>query len=228
MSRKLYELAGKNPELVFSPYCWRTRFALAHKDLECETIPWRFTDKAIIAFSGQPRVPVLVDGDRTISDSFVIAEYLEEHYSDHPPLFPSGSVAAARFVNAWADSVVNPGLARLVVTDIFKILSPKDQPYFRETREKLWGCTLEELTADRDTTVLAFRKSLQPARMVLKSQTWLGGDQPDYADYALAGSFMWAHCVSRFAFLEPEDVLSEWFARVRDLFGGLGENAKRA
>jgi glutathione S-transferase len=228
LSRKFYELAGKNPELVFSPYCWRTRFALAHKDLDCETIPWHFTDKSVIAFSGQVRVPVLVDGERTIHDSFAIAQYLEEQYPDHPSLFPSGSVAGACFVNAWCDVVVNPGLARLIVSDIVKILTPKDQPYFRETREKLWGCTLEELTADRDTTVTAFRKSLQPARIVLKSQDWLGGDQPDYSDYALAGSFMWAHCVSHFEFLEADDVLSEWFARVRGLFGGLGDNAKRA
>ncbi len=228
MARQLYELAGKNPELRFSPYCWRVRFALEHKDLECSTIPWHFTDTAMLKFSGQSRVPVLVDGDRTIHDSFAIASYLEEAYSDHPPLFPSGSVAGARFVNAWADTVINPGLARLVVLDIYNILSPKDQPYFRETREKLWGCTLEHLVSDRDVTVHDFRKSLQPARIVLKSQAWLGGDQPDYSDYALAGSFMWAHCVSQFAFLEPGDVIAEWFARVRGLFGGLGENATRA
>ena len=31
-----------------------------------ETIPWRFTDKEVIAFSGQDRVPVLVDAGKAL------------------------------------------------------------------------------------------------------------------------------------------------------------------
>ena len=42
--------------------------ALAHKELEVETVPWRFTEKDVIAFSGQGRVPVLVDGDKVVAD----------------------------------------------------------------------------------------------------------------------------------------------------------------
>jgi glutathione S-transferase len=45
MSMILYDLAGADPDLRFSPFCWRTRFALAHKGLPVETIPWRFTEK---------------------------------------------------------------------------------------------------------------------------------------------------------------------------------------
>jgi hypothetical protein len=37
MARTLYDLAGADPDLRFSPYCWRTRLALAHKGLEVET-----------------------------------------------------------------------------------------------------------------------------------------------------------------------------------------------
>jgi glutathione S-transferase len=77
MAIVMYDLAGADPALRFSPYCWRTRMALAHKGLAFETIPWRFTDKEVIAFSGQGRVPVIRDGDRTVSDSWAIAEYLE-------------------------------------------------------------------------------------------------------------------------------------------------------
>ena len=70
MSLRLYDLAGAQPERRFSPYCWRVRLALAHKNLPVETIPWRFTEKAEIAASGQTLVPVLVDGDRWIADSW--------------------------------------------------------------------------------------------------------------------------------------------------------------
>src|SRR5271155_1483608 len=92
MTLRLYDLAGAEPDRRFSPYCWRTRLALAHKALSVETIPWRFTDKAAIAPSGQGFVPVLVDGDRWVSDSLAIANYLEDTYPDRPPLFGGTAV----------------------------------------------------------------------------------------------------------------------------------------
>ena len=46
MSRLLYDLAAADESIRFSPHCWRTKLALAHKNLEYETIPWHFTDKA--------------------------------------------------------------------------------------------------------------------------------------------------------------------------------------
>ena len=52
MPLKLYELVGTDPSRPFSPFCWRTRMALAHKGLSAETIPWCFTDKAAIAPHG--------------------------------------------------------------------------------------------------------------------------------------------------------------------------------
>ena len=49
MPLKLYELVGTDPSRPFSPFCWRTRMALAHKGLSAETIPWCFTEKDAIA-----------------------------------------------------------------------------------------------------------------------------------------------------------------------------------
>jgi hypothetical protein len=56
-SMKLFDLAGAEPDRRFSPYCWRTKLALAHKGLTTETVPWRFFEKDAIAMSGQGRVP---------------------------------------------------------------------------------------------------------------------------------------------------------------------------
>ena len=53
MGLQLYDLAGAEPERRFSPYCWRIKLALMHKGLPFDTIPWRFTDKEAIAFSGR-------------------------------------------------------------------------------------------------------------------------------------------------------------------------------
>jgi glutathione S-transferase len=123
-----------------------------HKGLSFDTIPWRFTDNDAIAFSGQGRVPVLLDGDRVVFDSWTIATYLEDAYADRPSLFRGdGGRATTRFINAWADSVLVGGILRLVVTDIFAHLHEKDRAYFRETREKRLGATLEAISANRET-----------------------------------------------------------------------------
>src|SRR6185312_7192161 len=166
--------AGADPALRFSPYCWRTRFALAHKGLAVETIPWRFTDRDAIAFSGQYRVPVLQDDGRTVFDSWSIAEYLEET-CPAPTLF-GGTVgrAHARFVNAWADAVLVGGIAKLIIRDLLDIVDPQDRAYFRASREARFGQTLEEIQAGREERVLAFRDTLTPLRLVLRRQEWLG------------------------------------------------------
>jgi glutathione S-transferase len=226
MAIVMYDLAGADPALRFSPYCWRTRMALAHKGLAFETIPWRFTDKDVIAFSGQGRVPVIRDGDRTVSDSWAIAEYLEDTYPDPPSLFGGlGGRAHARFINAWADGIMLPGIAQFILRDILDITDAKDRAYFREAREARFGKTLEALQAGREERLPAFQASLVPVRLVLSKQAWLGGATPSYADYIVFGTLQWPRCVSRFELLAADDLLVEWRERMLDLFGGLGRAA---
>ena len=184
MTIVMHDLAGADPALRFSPYCWRARMALAHKGLAVETIPWRFTEKAALEFSGQGRVPVIRDGARVVSDSWAIAEYLEDTYPDRPSLFGGATGRAhARFINAWADAVMLGGIARLIVRDLLDVAAPQDRAYFRESREARFGMTLEAVQAGRETRVTEFRASLLPVRQVLGKQPWLGGATPSYADY---------------------------------------------
>jgi glutathione S-transferase len=225
MSIVMYDLAGADPALRFSPYCWRVRFALAHKGLPVETVPWRFTDRDVLAFSGQGRVPVIRDGEKTVFDSWDIAQYLEGAYPA-PTLF-GGNAAPAAFINAWADSVMVPGVARLIVRDLLDVVDPKDRDYFRSSRESRFGATLEQVQADRERQVAGFRAALTPVRLVLRRQQWLSGAAPGYADHIVAGTLMWPHCASRFTLLEDGDAVGAWFGRVRDLYGGIGRSAVR-
>jgi glutathione S-transferase len=227
MVRKLYDLAGADPQLRFSPYCWRTRLALAHKGLDVETVPWRFTDKEAIGFSGQGRVPVLVDGTTTVADSWAIAEYLERAYPDRPSLFGGGR-ATIRFVNSWADTVQVAGLAHLIVADVAGCIAETDRQYFRTSREQRFGASLEAVCADRDKNVIGFRQSLQPLRTVLAAQPFVGGEVANYADYIVFGGFQWARCVSAFEVLEADDPIAAWRGRVLDAFDGLARKARRA
>jgi len=226
MTITLHELAAADPNIRFSPYCWRTRFALAHKGLPVATLPWHFTQQDRIAFSGQGRVPVLVDDEMVVVDSWQIALYLERAYPDRPSLFGgAGGVAHGVFINDWADQTLQPGIARLIVADIWQALRPEDQPYFRESREKLFRRPLEAVVEGREERVVEFRRLLAPLRTVLHRQPWLGGAAPDYADYIVLGSLQWPRCISRFALLEDNDPVRAWRDRGLALFEGLGAAA---
>ena len=225
MTIKLYELAGAEDDRRFSPYCWRIRFALDHKQLDFEPVACRFTDKDVIAFSGQDKVPVLVDGDNVISDSWSIACYLEQAYPDRPSLFggPAGQ-SLSRFYVDWTDTVLHGTLIRLLASDIHAHLHERDKSYFRESREKRFGTTLEEFCSDHAQALQELKRILTPLRRTLQNQLYLGGEAPLYADYSVMGAFMWARSVSQMPLLVSDDPVALWRSR---LLGQLGEEASR-
>lgn len=226
MTVTLYDLAGAESERRFSPYCWRTRMALAHKGIKVETIPWRFTEKDVIAFSGQGLVPVIIDNGRVVTDSWAIARHLDQVYPDRPPLFGTGAaMSLVRFVHGWADRILQPAIGRMVIVDVWAHLHDKDRGYFRESREKRLGMTLEAAAADREQRLPAFRQSLEPLRSVLSEGLYLGGASPAYADYIVFGAFQWARCTSSFQLLSEDDPIASWRSRLLDAFGGIARSA---
>ena len=225
MTLKLFDLAGADSERRFSPYCWRIRLALAHKGLEVETIPWRFTEKAALASSGQARVPVLVDGDSWVADSWMIANYLEDRFPDRPSLFGGAQGRAlSRLHSVLGDTIVG-GVAPFVVLDVLNHLDARDKAHFRDSREQRFGVTLEALVADREARLPAFRKNLVALRATLKTQPFFAGESPMYADYAVFGAFQWVRCISPFRLLEADDPVAQWRDRLLDAFGGLARSA---
>ncbi|HWE74559.1 MAG TPA: glutathione S-transferase family protein [Stellaceae bacterium] len=224
---KMYDLAGAEADRRFSPYCWRIKLAAAHKGLAIETVPWRFTEKDVIAFSGQPLVPVLLDGTREIHDSWTIANYFEEKYPDRPSLFGGASgKALSLFHMNWANAFLHLAMMKFVVLDIWKHVDPKDRDYFRESREKRLGKTLEAAVANRDSEIAGFRESLMPLRLTLRAQPFLGGDTPLYADYAVFGAFQWCRCISDYKLLASDDPIYAWRERMLDLYDGLARKVK--
>lgn len=229
MTIRLYELVGADARRPFSPHCWKVVFALAHKGLEAERVPARFVEIADIENGVSNTVPVLCDGDTVLRGSFDIALYLEDAYPDRPTLFGGeGGKAAARFVERWSHLTLHSFIGRAALVDIFRLLGPEDQAYFRASREKHFGKALEAVPDGREEDLVSFRASLEPLRTLFWHQPFIGGEGPLFADYIVAGALQWARVTSPFPFLEPDDPVAEWFERCLDLHGGVARRVPQA
>ena len=221
MTIKLYELLGAD-DRRYSQFSWRAKLALQHKGLAAEIIPVLLTDKETIAFSGGTTVPVLVDGGTVMRDSWEIACYLEDTYADRPSLFggPVGQ-GLTRVINSWADRALNVALGPLVARDVLDAAHPTDREYFRESMEKLYKRTLEEVQEGREDRVINLYRTLDPVRTTLRTgQAFLAGDGPAMADYIVFSLFQWARITSPFTLLDPDDAVYAWRERMLDLYDG--------
>ncbi len=224
MALVLHDLAAADGR-CFSPNCWRTTLALAHKGQQWESRPTRFCDIVAIG-PGQKTVPVLADGDELIADSWRIAEHLERRFPDAPTLF--GGDAGKRlawFLQQWTVLSLLVPAFRMIAYDIYTQLDPADQPYFRESREKRLGKTLEAAHAEREQHLAGFRAALQPLRLALADAPFLGGENPLYGDYVVFGVFQWSRMTSPLRLLADDDPLHAWIGRCLDLHGGLARRA---
>lgn len=224
MAITFYDLCGRDAKR-FSPYGWRTRMALAHKGLDYSLELVKFTEKPKIAFSNQQLVPVIRDGDRVVSDSWAIAEHLEDSYPDRPSLFGgTQGRGTAKAVNAFVNTTIQPLLGPLIIADVLEQVDAVDRDYFAQSRHQRFGRPIAEVQADRDDRVEGFRKALEPYRVVVRDQPFVGGAGPSYADYVLFGTLQWARCTSSYRVVATDDPIHAWFERVLDLHGGLGRS----
>jgi glutathione S-transferase len=109
----------------------------------------------------------------------------------------------------------------MIAADIHDHLPHGDQVYFRQTREARLGKTLEAAAAQRDGEVEGFRKTLTPMRLTLKTQPFLGGETPNYADYIVFGPFQWARATSPFRLLKEDDPIYAWREKLLNAFDGM-------
>ncbi len=213
---EVYDLAGAN-SLRFSPFCSRTKAALRYKGLDYTTVPIRFCDKDKLAFSKQDRVPVITDNSTVVSDSWKIAEYLEDHYPE-AKLFPGpGMKEACRFFNLYIDNTLHPALFPVVVGDIFEKIEPVDRAYFRENREARLGATLEDIAARRADFRPRLKSVLADLEAVALGHEYLF-EVLTYADVCLFGSFTFAMRVSDEPLFDEAPSLARWWERMQARF----------
>jgi len=127
---------------------------------------------------------------RYISDSFLIAVYLDETYPDTPQLVPHGTYALHVAFLAHFSSFVNGNVATLIIPTFLSILNPVSSAFVQENyfssapiptpSEKKWKKLEKEVFAK----VVAWYKS--PDDLFFN-----GTDKPGFADVQLVASFQW-------------------------------------
>lgn len=229
MTILLYDLVGRDPARPFSPHCWKTRMALAHKGLEFKAVPTRFIDVPAAENGASTTIPVIRDGDQVVSDSFAIALYLDAAYPGRPSLFGGeAGKAMARFIERWSQTQLHPFLGSAALMEIYRQQDEENAAYFRKSREIRYGKKLEQVSADRDAHLAAFRRKLDPLRDMLGYQPFIGGSSPLFPDYIVFGALQWVRVMSTYAFLEAGDVVGDWFERCLDLHDGIGRKVEAA
>ncbi|MDX0993850.1 glutathione S-transferase family protein [Sinorhizobium medicae] len=229
MTRKLYALCGTDKSRPFSPHVWKAKLSLEHKGLTFDVAPVGFTAIPSLEEGATKIVPLLRDGEKLVNDSFDIALYLEETYPDRPSLFAGeGGKAMARFVESWSQTALHTAIGRIAIMDIHDSLDPVDQAYFRASREQRFGKSLETVAGAGREDLEIFSAKLEPLRHMLKSQPFLGGNSPLFADYIVFGALQWARIVSPQRLLSEGDVVTDWFERCLELHGGLGRSVTAA
>ena len=210
---------------TISPFVWATKFAVAHKGFDLDVVPGGFTGIMERTGGKTERLPAIVDDGEWVLDSWGIVEYLDRKYPYRPMLIPHESVAAlTRALDAWFWVTATGPWMRCYCADYRDLSLPQDQEYVTTSREIMLGKKLEEMQQGRENRLPAISASLEPLRMALREHEWLGGSEPNYADYRILGSILWLASVARTPPLSPEDPLRDWIERCRDLFGGLGRH----
>ncbi|KAI5884889.1 uncharacterized protein SCHCODRAFT_01164723 [Schizophyllum commune H4-8] len=189
----LYDMATK-----VGPYSlntWRTRYALNFKGLPFTTVWLELCDvERELSAAGAPPSGTWPDG----RPQYTIARYLDETYPDSRTLFPHGTVSLQHaFVGEFISKVVFPSFP-IALEGCYAVMPERTRVYFRETREKMFGKTLEEIWGDKAAVEKGWadvKKGLDWLEGVIKEngddKLFLLSDTPVEADMAIASMFQW-------------------------------------
>jgi glutathione S-transferase len=125
-----------------SPYVRKVLVAMELKGLDYEVDPITpfFGNDEFRRLSPLCRIPVLIDGDLTVTDSTVIGEYLDEQFPD-PPLMPKQPKERARA--RWLEEFADTRLGDVFIWGLF---------YPKLVHPRVWGEPGDPHRIDRSLT----------------------------------------------------------------------------
>lgn len=183
--------------IPLSPFVRKVQWALAHKEIEYESIPTMPGDDSpeYRALSPLGKIPALVDDDFSVSDSSIILRYLEAKFPQNP-LYPSDPQANATvsWLEEFADTKLVEACAaffreRFVNPKMMN--KPTDQSVIDDAEENLMPPLLEYLESTVQESGYFFGDALSVADLSITSafvNAQYGDYQVDKAKYPkLAG-----------------------------------------
>lgn len=143
-------------------------------------------------------LPIINDPNtgKVISDSFLIAEYLDATYPGGNTLFPPGTKALIEAFEGGFVGKIGP-IFPLQLALSCSILNPSSEKYFRATRETTYGKKIEEFSpagAQRDADLAKGKEGLAAVDGWLSKnggKKFVMGDTISYADGILGGWLTW-------------------------------------
>lgn len=221
---KFFDLALSHGATI-SPFVWATKYAIAHKGLDMEVVPGGFTGIMERTGGQSERLPAIVDDGEWVLDSWLIAEHLDRKYPDRSTLIGDPSVKVlTQFIETWLwQTAISPWMT-CYLKNYRDWSVPEDHAYVTESRERMFGRSIEDIVVGREDRLPQVPPQLELLRGILKEHKWLGGEQPNYADYRALAVFLFCASVADTPPLTADDPLRDWIDRGFDLYGGLGRH----
>jgi glutathione S-transferase len=144
-------------------------------------------------------LPAIIDPatGAALSDSFIIAEYLDKTYPDTPSVIPPGTRALQ---SAFLDAII-PCLAPMFPFGMKQscdaLMNPKSEDYFRRTRKELvlGGKSVDEIVPQGESAKEEWKKFEtgfgKMAGWMNKEDKFIMGDHASLADFAIGGWLMY-------------------------------------
>lgn len=187
---------------ALSPFCRKVRLTLAEKRIEVELVEERYWEQGADFLRRNPagKVPVLRLGERVLSESQAICEYLDETVPD-PPLIPRDPMKRyeVRRLCAWFDDKFHHEVTtNLLYERLMKKVMKSGYPDGKAIREG----------ASR------IKYHLDYMGWLLEQRNWLAGDQMTLADFSAAAHLSCLDYASDVDW-DRQLAVKEWYARIK-------------
>lgn len=159
-----------------SMFCMRVKVALAEKEIKYEIKEEDlFSSKSSLLLKMNPvhkKIPVLVHNGKTVCESFIVVEYIDETWKDKAPLLPSDPYerVQARFWAKYTDKLYDFG-------------------------KRIWTAKREEFARGKKDFIDPL-KLLEEA--ALGDKPYFGGESFGFVDIALLGFYSWFYTYETF------------------------------